>query len=206
MEHSTSLAPARAYDEPSALVMYDGTVITSSEGVRQGDPLGPLLFSLAIRHSLEQLQQQLRSATRKGLPPPIIVAYLDDVYILSGQEIRPEKLADYLQHAPITLNIQKTKSYPLAELRQTGLKALGSFVGPLDGRKKIPPGQDRRVATGTRTATRPSKTARPTVAKGKYLLATPTPPPDDRTRRPAGRTPGHRPKTAPDCQAPPGVL
>ncbi|KAG9631283.1 hypothetical protein KCU64_g16723, partial [Aureobasidium melanogenum] len=130
--------PAKwAYDEPSALVMYDGTVITSSEGVRQGDPLGPLLFSLAIRHSLEQLQQQLRSATRKGLPPPIIVAYLDDVYILSGQEIRPEKLADYLQHAPITLNIQKTKSYPLAELRQTGLKALGSFVGPLDGRKRF---------------------------------------------------------------------
>ena len=130
--------PAKwAYDEPSALVMYDGTVITSSEGVRQGDPLGPLLFSLAIRHSLEQLQQQLRQTTKRGLPPPIVIAYLDDVYILSGREIRPENLADYLQQAPITLNVQKTKSFLLAELRQTGMKALGSVVGPLDSRKEF---------------------------------------------------------------------
>ncbi|KAH0409586.1 hypothetical protein KCU90_g20718, partial [Aureobasidium melanogenum] len=181
--------PAKwAYDEPSALVMYDGTVITSSEGVRQGDPLGPLLFSLAIRHSLEQLQQQLRKATRRGLPPPIIVAYLDDVYILSGQEIRPEKLADYLQQAPVTLNIQKTKSYSLVELRQTGLKALGSFVGPLDGRKRFL--QDKTEE----------------LQQGKYLLTSPTPPPDNRTRRPAGRTPGDRPETATDLVALPARL
>ena len=130
--------PARwAYDEPSALVMYDGTVITSSEGVRQGDPLGPLLFSLAIRYSLEQLQQQLKKEARRGLPTPVVVAYLDDVYILSGQEIKPERLVGYLQQAPITLNTQKTKSYSLTELRQTGLKVLGSFVGPLDSRKEF---------------------------------------------------------------------
>jgi hypothetical protein len=124
--------PAKwAYNETSALVMYDGTVITSSEGVRQGDPPGPLLFSLAIRDTLQQPQKQLARTARRGLPPPIVVAYLDDVYIISGQEITPQQLERHLQQAPISLNAQKTKSYSLQDLRQTGLKTLGSFVDPI---------------------------------------------------------------------------
>jgi hypothetical protein len=130
--------PAKwAYNEPSALVMYDGTVVTSSEGVRQGDPLGPLLFSLAIRDTLQQLQKQLARTARCGLPPPIVVAYLDDVYIISGQEITPQQLERHLQQAPISLNAQKTKSYSLQDLRQTGLKTLGSFVGSQTGKKEF---------------------------------------------------------------------
>jgi hypothetical protein len=130
--------PAKwAYNEPSALVMYDGTVITSSEGVRQGDPLGPLLFSLAIQDTLQQLQKQLTKAARRGLPPPIVVAYLDDVYIISAQEITPQQLEQHLQQAPISLNAQKTKSYSLQDLRQTGLKTLGSFVGSQTSKKEF---------------------------------------------------------------------
>ena len=43
--------------------------------VRQGDPIAPLLFSLAILPLLEHLQ--------KTLPKATIIAYLDDIYILS---------------------------------------------------------------------------------------------------------------------------
>lgn len=39
------------------------------------DPLGPLLFSLAFRSTLESIQ--------KSFPYTYITAYLDDVYILS---------------------------------------------------------------------------------------------------------------------------
>ena len=43
-----------AYDSPTPLYLRGNenvTVLKSSEGVRQGDPLGPLFFSLGIRHS-----------------------------------------------------------------------------------------------------------------------------------------------------------
>ncbi|CAD0096311.1 unnamed protein product [Aureobasidium vineae] len=119
-----------AYNEPAALVMYDGTVITSSEGVRQGDPLGPLFFSLAIRTTLQQLQQQLQRSTGYNRPPPIVLAYLDDVYIISGQQITLQQLEGYLEDAPIALNIDKTKTHPLSAIQTTGMKILGSFIGP----------------------------------------------------------------------------
>ena len=64
-----------AYNQPSLLITSTGATLASSEGVRQGDPLAPLLFSLAIRPTLEHLQQTLPRAT--------IIAYLDDIYILS---------------------------------------------------------------------------------------------------------------------------
>ena len=55
-----------AYSAPSTLQWGDHT-IQSSEGVQQGDPLGPLLFCLTLhRHCM-----QLRS--------PLTVMYLDDV-------------------------------------------------------------------------------------------------------------------------------
>ena len=41
-------------------------IIPSSEGVQQGDPLGPLLFCLAIHDLVQQLQSEL------------IVFFLDD--------------------------------------------------------------------------------------------------------------------------------
>jgi len=90
-----------AYNRPSLLVLSNGQVLASAEGVRQGDPLAPLLFSLAIRPTLERLQAKLPKAT--------LVAYLDDIYILNkGTENLLEEAAKAFQGSPVTLNRRKS--------------------------------------------------------------------------------------------------
>lgn len=54
-----------AYSTPSTL-FWGETPLQSSEGVQQGDPLGPLLFCLSIHHLTEQLTSEF------------VVFYLDD--------------------------------------------------------------------------------------------------------------------------------
>ncbi|KAK5989589.1 Reverse transcriptase [Cladobotryum mycophilum] len=122
-------AAAWAYNNPSILVTAAGAIVASSEGVRQGDPLGPLLFSLAFRPTLEAL------ITR--LPKANIVAYLDDVYILDKDPQIPilSKITETFQKSPVTLNLAKSKEYKVSSLRQNGLGALGTFIGPLSTRK-----------------------------------------------------------------------
>ena len=66
------------YSAPSSLYFND-TVIHSSEGVQQGDPLGPLLFCLVIQPLILQLKSEFR------------LLYLDDGTI-GGSE--PEVLED----------------------------------------------------------------------------------------------------------------
>ena len=56
------------YSAPSSLFWGD-KIIQSEEGVQQGDPLGPLLFCLAIHRHCEQLRS------------PLCVMYLDDVSV-----------------------------------------------------------------------------------------------------------------------------
>jgi hypothetical protein len=54
------------------------------KGFRQGDPLGPLMFSLGIRQLLDDLASALG-------PERLILAYHDDIYILSND---PNALED----------------------------------------------------------------------------------------------------------------
>ena len=67
-EYLPSLYPLvhSAYASPSYLVCQ-GTVVLSAEGVQQGDPLGPVLFCLALHPLLERCQTEL------------CIGYLDDV-------------------------------------------------------------------------------------------------------------------------------
>ena len=67
------------YGKPSSLVFMQGSftvVIPSEEGVHQGDPLGPVLFAMAI-HPVSTKIQKSHSQVR-------VLAYLDDVFLLGG--------------------------------------------------------------------------------------------------------------------------
>ena len=63
------------YEEPSTLLFDKKTVIPSEEGVQQGDPLGPLLFSLV----LNELTQKLPASLAANL------WYLDDGHLVGGK-------------------------------------------------------------------------------------------------------------------------
>ena len=79
LEHAPALFRAGkwAYNKPSQLIVLgedrESVVILSSNGVRQGDPLGPLFFSIGARNVLANLAAELgdkhRNLTQR-LPPP----------------------------------------------------------------------------------------------------------------------------------------
>ena len=55
--------------------------ISQGEGVEQGDPLAPLLFSLAIHRALCRAQDYLR-------PEESMFAFLDDVYTIAARDLQ----------------------------------------------------------------------------------------------------------------------
>ncbi|KAL0215004.1 hypothetical protein P9112_007188 [Eukaryota sp. TZLM1-RC] len=65
------------YGKKSDLI-FDSFTLESSSGVKQGDPLGPLLFCLAIHNIIKMTQQDF--------PDLRIVAYMDDISIIGSFE------------------------------------------------------------------------------------------------------------------------
>ena len=78
-QHFPSLAPWAewCYAEPSRLRFGELPPLSSESGVQQGDPLGPLLFALAIQPILRQLKE---THGNSGLD--IVFGYLDDCVLL----------------------------------------------------------------------------------------------------------------------------
>ena len=116
-----------AYGCTSSLVLSSPEgrhIITSAQGVRQGDPMGPLMFSLGIRSLLRDLASALG-------PNRLILAYLDDIYILSPDDSALEQtLAFFDERQPsIRLNPAKCKTLALEDIRTNGLRMLHSALG-----------------------------------------------------------------------------
>ena len=93
------------YGESSNL--YDGHgkfICQSATGVRQGDPLGPLLFSLGIAPVLTTLKSQF--------PDLEVLAFLDDIYKVGKTTVCEEAFSVMKQafgDINLTLNIKKCK-------------------------------------------------------------------------------------------------
>jgi len=124
-----------AYDAPSHLVLETSggsTLLKSAQGVRQGDPLGPLFFSIGVRPILEDLCNSLG-------PDCVLLAYLDDVYILSKSEGTLEHVSNFFDRPNNSLKLNEEKSYTTSvmEIKMRGLKILGSHIGPSWSRQEF---------------------------------------------------------------------
>ncbi|UOH84402.1 hypothetical protein LQV05_001202 [Cryptococcus neoformans] len=127
-----------AYGDSSDLVCGD-KVLQSSQGVRQGDPFGPLFFSITLRPTLNALCQSLGPSTQA-------LAYLDDIYLFSTDSQVLSKTTQFLadkQHI-IKLNEKKCKLISFDEIRKDGFKMLGTMVGGKEKRAEFLEGRIRR--------------------------------------------------------------
>ncbi|EAL19915.1 hypothetical protein CNBG0010 [Cryptococcus deneoformans B-3501A] len=127
-----------AYGDSSDLVCGD-KILHSSQGVRQGDPFGPLFFSITLRPTLNALSQSLGPSTQA-------LAYLDDIYLFSNDSQVLSKTTQFLadkQHI-IKLNEKKCKLISFDEIRQDGFKMLGTMVGGKEKRAEFLEGKIRK--------------------------------------------------------------
>jgi hypothetical protein len=118
-----------SYGQPSEYVWTDdsGTqhTIRQGEGGEQGDPLMPALYALAQHRALEVAQSRLQ-------PGEVLIAYLDDVYVVC----RPERAvpvfnivtAALREHAGVEANLGKCKMWNKAGMEPPGVGTLGTDV------------------------------------------------------------------------------
>ena len=118
------------YGEPSQLLTFDdcGDIcrISSSQGVRQGDPLCSLLFSMTISPFVKDLGQF--AAQRKPL------AYLDDIVLFTDIGKKQTVLnhlqsKEVFQRYNLRVNTTKIVEFSIESLREEPMKILGTHVG-----------------------------------------------------------------------------
>jgi hypothetical protein len=116
-----------AYGEASLLYCQgpEGTVeLASRQGSKQGDPLGGVLFSIALRPVLEEL------LTTMG-PTALPLFYFDDGGIARTDAAGYDKVIDVFrrnERRGFCINVDKSRLHELSP--QLELETLGSYVGP----------------------------------------------------------------------------
>jgi len=94
-------------------------------GVRQGDPLAPTLFALAIEGFAAQLRKHTKGITSAYLPPLKELLFADDVscFLRDYNDVSnlEQALAAYCQGSGARLNFAKSFLYPLGKFRHAPL-------------------------------------------------------------------------------------
>jgi hypothetical protein len=114
-----------AYGGPAPVFSGAHHVVDATSGVRQGDPLGPLLFSMALHPVLAHV---------KELYPEVdIIAYLDDVFLL-GERVPVMEAFEFLklQAARVGLMVKDHKSHLFAPESHELFTAVGAPIGEDD--------------------------------------------------------------------------
>lgn len=124
-----------AYGAATPLIISQGEeihVLQSREGVRQGDPMGPLLFSVGVRDTIEALQSEVGSEA-------VVYAYLDDMYLLAKSEAVFDRVVQFFERRQtgLSLNVAKCAVKSKEQIRTEGTEILGSFVGPQHARRQF---------------------------------------------------------------------
>jgi len=92
-------------------------------GLKQGDPLSPILFSLALQKVIQSINM-VRSSIRIGKEQLNILAYADDIALIGKNEIEIRKLFVEIENIArkfgLQINQEKTK-YVIVE-RKNSLK------------------------------------------------------------------------------------
>ena len=126
------------YNTASMLIMGYGNetnYLSSSQGLRQGDPCGPLFFSVLIRPLLPELLMDTEAE--------LMSAYLDDIWLATKKRdvLDVLKVAFPAENSStgLVLHADKTRVISLNELAEgkIGCEMLGSFIGNLEQRRKF---------------------------------------------------------------------
>ena len=120
------------------LLRTPGGLVTlySATGVRQGDPLAPLFFSLAISGLLLQLPEMANQLNLSGTLGAVKrwLAYLDDVYLRASSRAIIEAILNILEcpttvdRYGCTINRSKCAIISRTELHDKGFPVLGSYL------------------------------------------------------------------------------
>ena len=124
-----------SYNNPSDLFTVGEAgqlhTLQSASGIRQGDPLGPLLFSLAVKPLVKSLSEQYATNNQMW-------AYLDDLFIRCNSTEQYNNTITFLQSTRVSedygLSVKPEKCWLKShhDIIHTGAPLLGSWLGGPD--------------------------------------------------------------------------